>query len=244
MKLKVTAGVQSGALQAQTRAEIPDSVLARVQGLVSRGVSAAEIDEDGNLIFTLTDGTRANLGRVVGQDGRDGATIGKVWIDEYGALWITYGPDADGSTTVAQLGYVVGSPGRDGTDGDSVRSATITEDGELVLTIGNGLAAYDCNVGKVVGPRGAPGYTPVKGVDYFTEADKQEIAEAAAEIVEESGGGSGGGYTIGAGLKLDTATNTLSVDTTDSVEADNTKPITSAAVASTVGNIEVILGTI
>lgn len=80
MKLKVTAGVQSGALQAQTSVEIPDSVLARVQGLVSRGVSAVEIDEDGNLIFTLTDGSRANLGSVVGQDGRDGATIKEVWI--------------------------------------------------------------------------------------------------------------------------------------------------------------------
>lgn len=58
------------------------------------------------------------------------------------------------------------------------------------------------------GERGEPGYTPVKGVDYFdgepgqpgepgkdyvlTEADKTEIAEQAAQIVNvgESGGGS------------------------------------------------------
>ena len=33
------------------------------------------------------------------------------------------------------------------------------------------------------GANGADGYTPVKGTDYFTEADKQEIASAAAEIV-------------------------------------------------------------
>lgn len=52
------------------------------------------------------------------------------------------------------------------------------------------------------------------------------------------------GYCIGNGLKLDTATNTLSVDTADAVEQDNTLPITSAAVHTTVGNIELLLKTI
>ena len=33
------------------------------------------------------------------------------------------------------------------------------------------------------GKDGADGYTPVKGTDYFTEADKQEIASSAAEMV-------------------------------------------------------------
>jgi hypothetical protein len=55
------------------------------------------------------------------------------------------------------------------------------------------------------------------------------------------GGGGSCGYNIGSGLKLDISTNTLSVDTADEVEADNTKPITSAAVHETVGNIEAIL---
>lgn len=58
------------------------------------------------------------------------------------------------------------------------------------------------------------------------------------------GEGGGGGYLIGTGLKLDTSTNTLSVDTADDVEADNTKPITSAAVYETVGNINALLATI
>ena len=37
------------------------------------------------------------------------------------------------------------------------------------------------------GPQGAPGEpgkTPVKGVDYFTQADRQEIADQAAQLVE------------------------------------------------------------
>ena len=51
-------------------------------------------------------------------------------------------------------------------------------------------------------------------------------------------------YEIGSGLKLDEQTNTLSVDTATSVEEDNTRPITSAAVYTTVGNIEILLETI
>lgn len=56
-------------------------------------------------------------------------------------------------------------------------------------------------------------------------------------------GGGGFGYEIGHGLKV-TGTNTLEVDTATDVERDNTLPITSAAVYTTVGNIEILLGTI
>ena len=56
-------------------------------------------------------------------------------------------------------------------------------------------------------------------------------------------GGGGFGYEIGHGLKV-TGTNTLEVDTATNVEQDNTLPITSAAVYTTVGNIEILLGTI
>lgn len=52
------------------------------------------------------------------------------------------------------------------------------------------------------------------------------------------------GYEIGNGLKLDKDTNTLSVNTSNDVNDNNTLPITSAAVFTTVGNIEVLLGTI
>lgn len=58
------------------------------------------------------------------------------------------------------------------------------------------------------------------------------------------GGGDGGGYQIGSGLKLDSKTNTLSVDTADAIQKDNTKPVTSAAVYTEVGNINALLATI
>ena len=59
--------------------------------------------------------------------------------------------------------------------------------------------------------------------------------------IPRGGGGGSSAYQIGSGLKLDTATNTRSVDTADAVEQDNTKPITSAAVFVEVGNIEALL---
>lgn len=52
----------------------------------------------------------------------------------------------------------------------------------------------------------------------------------------------GSGYAIGDGLKI--VDGKLTVDTATEVEQDNTKPITSAAVYTTVGNIEVLLETI
>lgn len=67
---------------------------------------------------------------------------------------------------------------------------------------------------------------------------------AAINEARSSGGGTGGGYNIGDGLKLDAATNTLSVDTAAAVEKDNTKPVTSAAVYTEVGNINALLATI
>ena len=67
---------------------------------------------------------------------------------------------------------------------------------------------------------------------------------AAINEARSSGGGTGGGYNIGSGLKLDAATNTLSVDTAEKVEQDNTKPVTSAAVYTEVGNINALLATI
>lgn len=71
----------------------------------------------------------------------------------------------------------------------------------------------------------------------------KESSKLDFDIKRPSSGGVAA-YNIGEGLLLDTETNTLSVDTAKVVEADNTKPVTSAAVASTVGNIEILLKTI
>lgn len=79
-------------------------------------------------------------------------------------------------------------------------------------------------------------------LDDLKTYNKDDLVSAINEA-RQSGGG-GGGYTIGSGLKLDAETNTLSVDTADAVEKDNTKPVTSAAVYTEVGNINALLATI
>ena len=47
---------------------------------------------------------------------------------------------------------------------------------KLTLTLSNG-TTVDAGTFEV-----KDGYTPVKGIDYFTEAEKQEIAEQASQL--------------------------------------------------------------
>lgn len=70
---------------------------------------------------------------------------------------------------------------------------------------------------------------------------QNKISLQSQEVVIGSGGKD---YVIGDGLKLDELTNTLSVDTTNNAEEDNTKPITSAGVYTQLGNINVLLSKI
>lgn len=74
------------------------------------------------------------------------------------------------------------------------------------------------------------------GIEF--ELKNRDPVDVSFNVSVRAGGGSGGGYNIGPGLKLDAETNTLSVDTADAVEKDNTKPVTSAAVYTEVGTIK------
>lgn len=98
--------------------------------------------------------------------------------------------------------------------------------------------------GEFDGEPGAQG-PPGTGVPDITELDEGKVltVKGGTAVWGESSGG-GTTYSIGHGLKLDSETNVLSVDTAGSVEEDNTLPITSAAVYVTVGNIDAILATI
>lgn len=84
----------------------------------------------------------------------------------------------------------------------------------------------------------------IGNLDDLQTYNKGNLVDAINEARSSGGGSGGGGYTIGDGLKLDAATNTLSVDTAAAVEKDNTKPVTSAAVYTEVGNINALLATI
>lgn len=71
---------------------------------------------------------------------------------------------------------------------------------------------------------------------------KQSDGDRDIGWADPTGGGGGMAYQIGHGLKLES--NTLSVNSVSDFEGDNTLPITAAAVEATVGNIEILLGTI
>ena len=74
-------------------------------------------------------------------------------------------------------------------------------------------------------------------LDKFAETDGKPAYDG-----EALGGSGAGGYAIGDGLKVENGK--LSVDTATVAEQDNTKPITSGAVYTAVGNINALLATI
>lgn len=74
-------------------------------------------------------------------------------------------------------------------------------------------------------------------LDKFAESDGKPTYDGKA-----LGGGGAEGYAIGDGLKVENGK--LSVDTATAAEQDNTKPITSGAVYTAVGNINALLATI
>lgn len=90
----------------------------------------------------------------------------------------------------------------------------------------------------------------LRRVEDAEEIDPEEIRAAIdaylrenpidVEIMSESVAGIA---KVGDNLRIDSE-GRLSVDTADSAEEDNTRPITSAAVFTTLGNIDALLGTI
>lgn len=116
---------------------------------------------------------------------------------------------------------------------------------ELQYYVGDALAKSETWMTKVLASLGDASETPPEAqqgwVDQVLQAGAEaaEAAERAENAYKEIS--EFARYTIGDGLKLDEATNTLSVDTAEAVEQDNTKPVTSAAVYVEIGNIEALL---
>jgi hypothetical protein len=94
------------------------------------------------------------------------------------------------------------------------------------------------------------GLTPKNNGDFpLVSARHVQVDDTGKRLDEKlneigTGGGGGTTYNIGNGLKLEESTNTLSVDVANKAEQDNTKPISSSAVNTIIGNINVLLETI
>ena len=165
-------------------------------------------------------------------------TDGVITVDVLQAQWngdeVAVPPDV---TTTAGRRVRVGVYG---TDGNGVALPTIwTEIGAVHA----GADPSGDSSTKPVLPVWAQLQNQIGDLDDLQTYNKGNLVDAINEA-RSSGGSGGGGYTIGEGLKLDAATNTLSVDTAAAVEKDNTKPVTSAAVYTEVGNINALLATI
>ena len=103
----------------------------------------------------------------------------------------------------------------DGKDGTSVTVSFISES-----TASGGTNVVTFSDGKKVNIKnGTDGKTPVKGVDYFTEDEVQQIAEVAAEMVDVPEGGGSSGPAFVASETPPENTDELWVDTSEPEEA-------------------------
>ena len=143
-----------------------------------------------------------------------------------------------------------------------VNDYTITMQGidgghRLTITRGSEVQTMDVLDGvDGVGIAGIEKTATIGNVDEYT-ITMTDGSSYTFTVTNGSGGGGGGGSAdvpiasetvagivrVGENLKI-SADGVLSVDTATSVEEDNTRPVTSAAVQTTVGNIEILLKTI
>lgn len=89
----------------------------------------------------------------------------------------------DGYTPIKGVDYFDGEPGKDGADGQPGEKGEKGEKGDPGTPGADGAKGDkgdkgDTGAAGENGKDGADGKTPVKGVDYYTEADKAEMAEA------------------------------------------------------------------
>lgn len=120
-------------------------------------VKSASFSSSGNLILHLSDGSSLDLGKAVGDDGKngdDGIGITSAVINGEGHLVMTF---SDGRSV--DLDKVVGA---NGANGVGVTAAEINTDGELVLMFSNGQRT---NVGGVIGAQGNKGDAGQDGKD-------------------------------------------------------------------------------
>lgn len=162
----------------------PNKPLSAAQGVALKalidGLSSGKLDANKLDSAIDTSLARAKASGVFdGEDGKDGVGISGASINAKGQLVITY---SDGKTV--NLDKVVGM---NGTNGVGISKSEINASGELVITYTNG---QQVNLGGVIGAAGkdgtdgADGKTPVKGVDYFTPADKAELVGMVLEVLQ------------------------------------------------------------
>ena len=138
-----------------------DHTFAEISSALSRGI---------NVVVDDTDAVQPYVGRV----------------DINGAVYLAFGVSATYNGVSALTGYLITGMG-DGTVALRVEQNTnIVSDVKVngASVVDGGVASISVTDGKD-GKDGADGHTPVKGVDYWTAADKAElVADVLAEFVD------------------------------------------------------------
>lgn len=181
--------------------EIPESVMVTIHGLISRGIQAVEVSDAGHLIFTLTDGAKIDLGDIRGPagprgeagpqgpagrdgaDGKDGETGPQGAQGPKGDSFQTVVED-DGNGNITIRALTTEGTGTSGQNGYTF-TPSVSAEGIISWTNDGGLVNPEpvnikgpTGANGQQGPAGTNGKTPVKGADYFTQADKEELVQA------------------------------------------------------------------
>lgn len=167
-----------------------------------RQVSSVAVVGDA-LVVTYTDGSTANLGRVVGKSGEIGATgaPGKPGKNATGAPGkdgkngddgrgiVSASPDTNGHLivtytdgTTKDAGIIVGKDGtngKDGQNGRSVTGTTVSDNYHLIVTYSDGTTS---DAGQLPpGPKGDPGQDGTNGKDGSNGKDAPKIISSTCQ---------------------------------------------------------------
>jgi len=134
------------------------------KGEAGRGLAAARVNDDGELVFTLTDGELLNAGRVRGKDGVSpepppapaaGVGVSAAVVNDDGHLVValTDGRSIDAGRVRGKDG-VSPEPPPAPADGVGIANAVQNEQGELLIALTDGRTL---NVGRIRAKDGEPG---------------------------------------------------------------------------------------
>ena len=150
----------------------------------AKAVTGIQIDENGHLLYTLSDGSSIEVGNVKGEDGKDGIEgvgIKTAYIDESGDLIIEC---TDGN--IINAGYVVSKDGADGKDGLNGKDGVDGKDG---LNGKDGVDGKDGLNGKdgVDGKDGLNGKDGADGKDGLNGKDGADGKDGVTPHIGENG---------------------------------------------------------
>ena len=205
--------------------EFPPEAVLRLNGYVSRGVKAAEIDGRGHLLLTLTDGTVADLGSAVGPQGKKGDkgdTGAKGDTGEKGDKGDKGEKGDTGNTGATGAQGIQGAQGEPGysptvqiSKTGKVTTVTITdENGDHVFKINDG------QDGTGSGDMHTSTYDPTgKAQDIFAYAD----AQAGAAMDEATAAASAASSAQSAASRAQSAASSAQIAATRAQDTADTK---------------------